>query len=168
VTGAKTDTCSPCRKTSKTGCPIIRGKMDIAQISLRVRVWRNLNTWVQLNAYSQYRVLCCNHFLSLNWNRHFRIWGNNIPHAVVETARYTSKFNDFCAVLEQKMFGPLIFVDRTPNCVMYLHILEELIIPVLEEAGLYVLLKQAGGPPVSHIAAGDLLDRYRLEAALVT
>jgi len=67
VTGAKTDTCSPCRETSKTGCPIIRvrGKMDIAQISLRIRVWRNLNTWAQLNAYSQYRVLCYNHFPSV-------------------------------------------------------------------------------------------------------
>ena len=48
--------------------------------------------------------------LSVNWNRHqFRIWGSNNPHAVVETARYTQKFNVFCAVLEKKMFGPLIF-----------------------------------------------------------
>jgi len=54
--------------------------------------------------------------LSVNWNRHhFLIWGNNKPHAVVETARYTPKFSVFCAVLEQKMFGSLIFTDRTPN-----------------------------------------------------
>jgi len=86
---------------------------------------------------------------------------------VVETARYTPKFNVFCAVLEQKMFGPLIFADRTPNCVVYLHILEELVMPISEEAGLYVLLKQVGAPAVPDISADDVFDRYRLEAALV-
>lgn len=87
---------------------------------------------------------------------------------MVETARYTPKFNVFCAVLEQKMFRPLIFADRTPTCVVYLHILEELVIPISEEAGRNVLLKQVGAPAVFYIATGDLFDWYRLEAALVT
>jgi hypothetical protein len=78
-----------------------------------------------------------------------------------ETARYIAKFDLFYTVLEQKMSERLIFASRTLNCVVYLHILEELFIPNLEEEGLYVLLKRGGAPAVSHIAAWD-----RLETAL--
>ena len=107
--------------------------------------------------------------LFANWNRlQVRICGINNLHAVVDTARYTPKFGVFCAVSKQKMFWPLIFADRTLHYVVYLHILEEFVIPISEEAVLYVLLKQGGAPAVSHIAAGDFFDWYSLEAALVT
>ena len=62
----------------------------------------------------------------------------------------------------------MIFADRTLHYVVYLHILEEFVIPISEEAVLYVLLKQGGAPAVSHIAAGDLFHWYSLEAALVS
>jgi len=144
--------------------------MDIAQISLCIRVWRNLNTWVQLNAYSQYRVLCCNHFPSVCELEPTSFSNMREQQSTCSgwNCKVHSEIQCLLRCIRIKNVWLLIFADRIPNCVVYLHILEELIIPVSEEAGLYVLSKQVGGPAVSHIAAGDLFDRYRLEAAFVT
>jgi hypothetical protein len=49
-----------------------------------------------------------------------RIWGSEDPHACVEHQRDSPKFNVFCAISSQKVYGPFFFVEETVTGMTYL------------------------------------------------
>ena len=52
--------------------------------------------------------------LSGNVNRHnVRIWGTEPPHETVKHIRDSPKMNVFCAVSQDKVYGPFFFEERT-------------------------------------------------------
>jgi hypothetical protein len=72
--------------------------------------------------------------LSRNVNRHnLRILGSNNPDEVIEYTRYSPTLNVFCALSKQNVLGPFFFAERTVTGIVYLDMLEELLVPILEE-----------------------------------
>jgi hypothetical protein len=61
-----------------------------------------------------------------------RIWGSENPHAMFEHTQVTPKVNVVCAVSKQ-MFGPFFFAKRTVTGCACLNMLEESLMPILQE-----------------------------------
>jgi len=58
------------------------------------------------------------------------------PHAVVESKIQRRKANVFCAVsIHTELFGPFCLAELTVTLVIYLDVLEEFIMTILEEEG---------------------------------
>jgi hypothetical protein len=75
--------------------------------------------------------------LSGNVNRHnLRIWGSNNQYEVIEHKRGSPKLKVFCALSEENVFGPIFFVESTVTGIVYLDMLEEFLMSILEEEGL--------------------------------
>ena len=63
--------------------------------------------------------------LSVKVNRHdVRIWGTENPRVVVENARNSPKVNVFCAISNEKLYGPFFFEEPTINGMLHLHMVE--------------------------------------------
>jgi hypothetical protein len=61
---------------------------------------------------------------------------SSIPHAVVEGKIQRRKVNVFCAVsVHTELFGPFCLAELTVTLLMYLDVLEEFIVTILEEEG---------------------------------
>ncbi|GBM51925.1 hypothetical protein AVEN_1508-1 [Araneus ventricosus] len=75
--------------------------------------------------------------INSNVNRHNeRIWGTSNPHATVEEMDSdSSKVNVFCAMSQDKIFGPFFFRQNTANGIIYLDMLQSWLLPELEEFG---------------------------------
>ena len=62
--------------------------------------------------------------LSGKVNRHnVRIWGTENPRVIVEHVRDSPKCNVFCALSNNKLYGPFFFAEATVNCHSYLSML---------------------------------------------
>jgi hypothetical protein len=71
-----------------------------------------------------------------NVNRHdLRLWGRNNPHEVTEHMRDSPKLNVFCALSKQKVFETLSFDESSEPGTVYLDMLDESLMPILEEGG---------------------------------
>jgi hypothetical protein len=58
------------------------------------------------------------------------------PHAVIECKIQRGKVNVFCAVsIHTELFGLFCLAELTVTLVMYLNVLEEFILTILEEEG---------------------------------
>jgi hypothetical protein len=87
-----------------------------------------------------------------NINAHnLGIWGSNNPHEVIEHTRDSPKLNVFCALAKQNVFGPFFFAKHTVTGIMYLDMLEEIFMPILEEKSSDdILFQQDRVPPHFH------------------
>jgi hypothetical protein len=64
--------------------------------------------------------------------RSFRICGSENPHAYAEHQRDSSKVNVFCAISSQKVYGPLLFAEKTVTGMTYLDMLQLWLMPQLQ------------------------------------
>jgi len=54
----------------------------------------------------------------VNWHN-VRIWGTENPRVVIENVRDCLKVNVFCAVWNEKVYGPFFFEEPTVNGMIY-------------------------------------------------
>ena len=61
-----------------------------------------------------------------------RIWGTENPRVVIENVRDSPKVIVFCAISNEKVYGPFFFEQPTVNGMIYLHMLENWLMPQLK------------------------------------
>lgn len=88
--------------------------------------------------------------LSGKVNKHnCRIWGSENPRQSLEHVRDSPKLNVFCALSKSKVYGPFFFQEKTINGIVYLDMLDNFLIPQIdnddEERSLHFM--QDGAPP---------------------
>lgn len=85
-------------------------------------------------------------------NRHnVRIWGLQNPHVTLEHERDTPKLNVFCAVSLKKVYGPFFFDENTVTGVTYLRMLQNWLVPQMNEDSGDYIFQQDGAPPHWHL-----------------
>ena len=90
--------------------------------------------------------------LSGTVNRHnVRIWGTEPPHQIVEHTRDSPKVNVFCAVSQDKVYGPFFFEGRTVTGRSYLEMLQVWLFPLLNADSDDFIFQQDGAPPHWHL-----------------
>lgn len=93
-------------------------------------------------------------------NRHnVRIWGTEQPHEIVQHERDSPKFNVFCAVSREKVYGPFFFVENTVTGITYLDMLENYLFPQLETDSNDFIYQQDGAPPHWHLEVREFLNQ---------
>lgn len=100
--------------------------------------------------------------ISGNVNTHnCRIWGSENPRETLEHVRDSPKVNVFCAMSKFKVYGPFFFMERNVNGVIYLDMLENFLIPQLDEDEQHAVpfyYQQDGAPPHFLTEVRDFLD----------
>lgn len=93
----------------------------------------------------------CTFHLSGKVNKHnVRIWGSEKPNTCVQHVRDSPKVNVFCALSVQKVYGPFFFVEKTIGGFEYLDMLQQWLLPQLEQGMPNVIFQQDGAPPHFH------------------
>jgi len=99
--------------------------------------------------------------LSEKVNRYnVRIWGSENLHATLEVECDSPKFNVFCAVSKQTVYGPFIFEGQTVTGRSYLEMLTNWSIPQLAAERHDYLFQQDGAPPHWHLAVRTFLNKH--------
>jgi hypothetical protein len=89
--------------------------------------------------------------LSGKVNRHnVRIWGLQNPHTTLEHERDSPKVIMFCAISQTKVYGPSFFDEKTVTGVTYLAMLQNWILPQINEDSEDFTFQQDGAPPHWH------------------
>jgi hypothetical protein len=94
-------------------------------------------------------------------NKHnVRIWGTENPHAFLQHERDSPKVNFLCPISNLKIYGPFFFAEATVTGATYLDVLEQWLLPQLEEDSADFIFQQDGAPPHYHNdVRGHLNDR---------
>jgi hypothetical protein len=67
-------------------------------------------------------------------NRHnVQIWDSEHPRQIIEHVRDSPKLNVFAAICRRKLYGPFFFAERTVRGHSYLDMLQNWLLPQLEE-----------------------------------
>jgi hypothetical protein len=72
------------------------------------------------------------------------------PHATIEHKRNSPKVNVFCAISQAKVYGPFI-MENTVTGHSYVDMLQNWLIPQLNEDSGNYILQQDGAPPHWHL-----------------
>jgi len=82
-------------------------------------------------------------------NRHkVRIWGTENPREIEEHVRDSPTQNVFCAVSSVEVYGPFFFAEPTVNGISYLDMLENYLMPQLQQdMQRDFIFQQDGAPP---------------------
>lgn len=59
--------------------------------------------------------------------------GTENPHVVIQYVQDSPKVNVFCAILKKNVYGPIFFADPTVTGMIYLDMLENWLMPQLNE-----------------------------------
>jgi hypothetical protein len=82
------------------------------------------------------------------------------PHDYVEHMRDSLKVNVFCAITHEKVYGPFFFFGKTITGISYLDMLQQWLLPQLEEDSPDFIFQQDGAPPHFHNEVrSELIDR---------
>jgi hypothetical protein len=99
--------------------------------------------------------------LSGKVNRHnVRIWGQQNPHTTLEHDRDSPKVNVFCAISQTKVYGPFFFDKNTVTGVTYLAMLQNWLLPPINEDSEDFIFQQDGAPPHWHWDVRRFLNEY--------
>jgi hypothetical protein len=79
-----------------------------------------------------------------------RIWGLQNPHTTLEHERDSAKVNVFCAMSQTKVYGLFFFDENTVTGVTYLAVLQNWLLPQINEDSEDFILQQDGAPPHWH------------------
>jgi hypothetical protein len=87
--------------------------------------------------------------LSGKVNRHnVRIWELQNPHTTLEHERDSPKVNVFCATAQTKVYGPFFFDENTVTGVTYLAMLQNWLLPQINEDSEDFIFQQQGLHPI--------------------
>ncbi|PNF41666.1 hypothetical protein B7P43_G06968 [Cryptotermes secundus] len=85
-------------------------------------------------------------------NRHnVRTWGLQNPCVTLEHVRDSPKVNVFCAISLTKVYGPFFFDENTVTGVTYLRMLQNWLVPQMNEDSGDYIFQQDGAPPSWHL-----------------
>jgi hypothetical protein len=78
-----------------------------------------------------------------------RIWGSENPRVSLEHVRDSPKVTMFCALSQERVYGPFFFMEMTITSIVYLDMLQQFLIPQLDEDDQEgrVHFQQDGTPP---------------------
>jgi len=78
-----------------------------------------------------------------------RIWGSENLRVSLEHVRDSPKVNVFCALRKERVYGPFFFMETTITGIVYLDMLQEFLIPQLDEDDQEgrIHFQQDGAPP---------------------
>ena len=78
-----------------------------------------------------------------------RIWGSENPRVSLEHVRDNPKVNVFCALSKERVYGPFFFMETTITGIVHLDMLQEFLIPQLDEDDQEgrIHFQQDGAPP---------------------
>jgi hypothetical protein len=95
-----------------------------------------------------------------NFNQHnLRIWGSNNSNEVIAHTRDSPKLNMCLTLSKQNVFEPFFFVECTATAIVYLDMLYEFHMSILEEEGANdMLFQQDRAPPLFHREVTDFLN----------
>ncbi|PNF42612.1 hypothetical protein B7P43_G01283 [Cryptotermes secundus] len=97
--------------------------------------------------------------LSGTVNRHnVRIWGTEHPHETVEHERDSPKVNVFCAVFQDKVYGPFFFEGNTVTGQTYLDKFQNWLFTSLQADSPDLIFQQDGAPPHWHLMVRAFLN----------
>ena len=97
--------------------------------------------------------------LSGHVNHHnARIWGTEPPHETLEHIRDSPKVNVFCAVSQDKVYGPFFFEGKTVTGKSYLEMLQTWLFPLLNADSDEYIFQQDGAPPHWHLQVRAFLN----------
>ncbi|PNF40249.1 hypothetical protein B7P43_G07078 [Cryptotermes secundus] len=97
--------------------------------------------------------------LSGTVNRHnVRIWGTEHPHETVEHERDSPKVNVFCAVSQDKVYGPFFFEGNTVTGQTYLDMLQNWLFTSLQADSHDFIFQQDGARPHWHLMVRAFLN----------
>jgi transposase len=91
-----------------------------------------------------------------------RIQGTENPHSTSEHVWDSPKMNVFCAITQMKIYGPFIFMEDTVTRMTYLDMLQQWLIPQLDDDSNNYLFQQDGAPPHYHNAVWRYLNEHLL------
>jgi hypothetical protein len=92
-------------------------------------------------------------------NRHnVRIWGSENPHRVIEYIRDRPKVNVWCWLMLNRIIGPFFFAESTVTKETYLDMLQQFVVPQVEDLQPTVIVQQDGAPPHWGRIVRDYLD----------
>lgn len=87
-----------------------------------------------------------------------RIWGTQHPHVLREHERDSPKVNVWCGLFQDRVVGPFFFAEATVTGIVYLDMLENFVMPQLEDIGHQVFFQQDGAPPHWNLRVREFLD----------
>jgi hypothetical protein len=91
-------------------------------------------------------------------NRHnVRIWGSENPHHVIEHIRDRPEVHVWCWLLFNRIIGPFFFAESTVTKETYPDMLQQFVVPRVEDLQPTVIFQQDGAPP----QWGRILRNYR-------
>ncbi|XP_033610354.1 uncharacterized protein LOC117282915 [Cryptotermes secundus] len=100
-------------------------------------------------------------------NRHnARIWGLQNACVTLEHVRDSPKVNVFCAIILMKVYGPFFFDENTVTGVTYLRILQNWLVPQMNEASGDYIFQQDGAPSHWHLNVRRFLNESLPQLAL--
>lgn len=103
----------------------------------------------------------CTFFVSGHVNRHnVRIWGTENPRSTREHIRGSPKVNVWCALMHNKVIGPFFFAENTITGISYCDMIQEYLLPQVEEMQPAILFQQDGAPPHWSNDVRQLLDTH--------
>jgi hypothetical protein len=78
-------------------------------------------------------------------NRHnVRIWGSENPHHVIENIRDSPKVNVWCELMFNRTIEPFVFAESTVTKETYLDMLEQFVVPQVEDLQPTLIFQQDG------------------------
>ncbi|PNF19518.1 hypothetical protein B7P43_G02327 [Cryptotermes secundus] len=86
------------------------------------------------------------------------IWGTEYPHQTVEHERDSPKVNVFCAVSQDKVYGPFFFEGNTVTGQTYLDMLQNWLFTSLQADSHDFIFQQDGAPPHWHLMVRAFLN----------
>jgi hypothetical protein len=87
--------------------------------------------------------------LSGRVNHHnIRIWDSEQPRVVRQHRRESPKVNVWCGLMHDCIIGPFFFAEKTVTANVYSDMLEQSVIPQLQEKLPYIMFQQTGRPHI--------------------
>jgi hypothetical protein len=87
-----------------------------------------------------------------------RIWGSENPHHVIEHIRGSPKVSVCCGLMFSLIIGPFFFAESTVTKETHLDMLQQFVVPQVEDLQPTVIFRQDGAPPHWGRIVRDCLD----------
>ena len=77
------------------------------------------------------------------------IWGTENSHVSYELERASPKQNVWCGMTSEKVYRPFFFEEETVRAINYLEMIEQYVVPQLQQDGILdtIIYQQDGAPP---------------------
>jgi hypothetical protein len=104
----------------------------------------NDNTYLSKVMFSDEATLYLSGYVN---EQNMQIWGLENPYSFQEHEKYSPKLNVWCGLMHNRVIGPFIFAEQTVTTTIYCDMLENFMVPQVEDLQPTVIFQQDGAPP---------------------